>query len=136
MSKTDAQYFREMANHFAFLYDDTDNARRVAEQAGLNLSLIELDGSPAVMWANIVSEARKNNSRLTGLFQVAISEYPTQVKSIELFANMPTVDSVANGLQELSKQVSGIDRKVSALGLQVNGLSQQVAGLSALVINQ
>jgi hypothetical protein len=136
MSRTDAQYFREMANHFAYLYDDNDNARRVAEQAGLNLSMIPLDGSPSVVWANVINEARKSNRGLIGLFQVAISEYPDQVKSIELFANMPTVDSVALGIQELSKQVSGIDRKVSALGLQVNGLSQQVAGLSALVINQ
>jgi hypothetical protein len=136
MSRTDAQYFRDLANHFAYLYEDTDKARRVAEQAGLNIPMIGLDGSPAVIWANIVNEARKSNRGLTGLFQVALSEYPNQEKTIELFANMPTVDSVALGIQELSKQVSGIDRKVSALGLQVNGLSQQVAGLSALVINQ
>jgi hypothetical protein len=136
MSRTDTQYFRDMANHFAYLYEDTDNARRVAEQAGLTVGLINLDGSPAVVWQAIVGEARKSNRGLIGLFQIAISEYPTQEKTIELFANLPAVDSVAIGIEQLSKQVSGIDRKVSALGLQVNGLSQQVAGLSALVINQ
>ena len=136
MSKSDAQYFREMSNHFAMLYDDPDNARRVAEQAGLNLSLIAGDGAPSVIWANIVNEARKSNRGLVSLFQVGMSEYPNQAKLIELFTSMPTVDSVAIGIEQLSRQVAGIDRKVSALGLQVNGLSQQVAGLSAQVVNQ
>lgn len=133
MNRSEMTYFRELSNFLAGIYGDADNARRVAAQAGLNLSMINFDGSAAVVWSNIVTEARKSNRGLIGLLQVGVSDYPSNQTFVELFRSMPIVDSVANGIEQLSQQVAGIDRKVSALGQQVNGLSQQVAGLSAQV---
>ena len=132
MTKLEAKYFSDLVAHLADLYG-TDHARLVVQESGLDPSMIDMSGSAIRVWSDIVSEARKSPRGVVSLLQTATRHYPDNQRTVALFSNMPPVDIIAVGIEQLSQQVAGIDRKVSALGQQVNGLSQQVAGLSAQV---
>lgn len=147
MTKAETAFFRNLSMHLASLFD-LPSIPTVVADAGLEWSRIDQSGTPYDVWTHVVAEARKSNRGLMSLMQAAIRLYPENQRLIELFTEMPAVDSVAVGIDGMRKELSemrqeqkvanqkieAIDRKVSAQTLQINGISQQVAGLSAQVV--
>lgn len=81
----DSDVTRLLRTAFATLYADTASTRRVAEDAGLNTSLVEFGGSAINNWQAILREAI-NQGRLDKLLAIARSEYATNPHLAQAYA--------------------------------------------------
>lgn len=72
----DPEVIRLLRTALATLYADSASPRRVADDAGLNTSLIEFGGSAANTWQAILRGAI-NQGRLDDLLAIVRSDYPT-----------------------------------------------------------
>ncbi|MEM7133541.1 MAG: AAA family ATPase [Chloroflexota bacterium] len=90
MTKSEA--YRQMRTLFSRFFDDNASVRRIAMDAGLDISRLNLTGSPTNVWHGVMSEAEKHG-KLASLVQVAVEEYPS---STEEFSELLRIYLPAN----------------------------------------
>jgi Trypsin-like peptidase domain/Effector-associated domain 1 len=77
-----------LRQELASLFGEKDDARRVVQDAGLDLAFIEFDGKPVTMWNEILGEARKRQ-KVEAIIRVASDEYPENEVLMLALAQLP-----------------------------------------------
>lgn len=131
MPQSETRYFRELSEQLSILYEDTASARRVAQQAGLTLSHIKLEGKMLDVWAGIVAEARKNNRGLLRLAQVVMLDYAENPEMMRLLARMPETDSVGLGMAEIRDELRQVREEVGEMRTEIGGLREDFSDMRA-----
>lgn len=65
----------QLRNALASLYDDQADARRVAQEAGINLNRINWDTNAVIFWQALLEESEKD-SKTNAIVHIAQDEYP------------------------------------------------------------
>lgn len=130
-----AAYFRELADKLSDLYQTNEMARVVAESAGMNMSLLSLDGSSLEVWSGILREARKSNRGLLGIMRVVLHDYPNQTELISMLSNMPDSEGIAEGVEKMSQQLDMLQRKITTMQTDVTAVRSDIAVLKKKIID-
>lgn len=147
-------YLHNLRGILADMYPDANDARRLADDAELNVSIINFNGPAENVWQDVLRQA-VNEERIDELLQHAIDEFPTSSKLL-MAAWTYKVDTehiiaVSNGeyddmngnnnngtaslyrrLDSLEARFSDMQAKVARIEVEVAVLMRSDSGSTAL----